>query len=478
MRTAALSVSPVGSAGLRRLGVLAAYVLVFTIAVPYQVWTLGTRLDALFCLPTVETLRAPGRVLLAAGAALWLSAHVWFSAAGRGLPISSLPPKRLVASGPYAWLRHPIYVGFTLAFCGLGCAMGSIGHALLAPLLLATACWTYVVSFEGPVLRRRYGEAYRRVGRLGLGGPLWRSCWDRCRVGAEWLANQTVLFRLGPMVFVSYGLFMAAGAFFVTFVGRLALGGLCSARQYVAYSIGLPLTMALGARIASLLYSLAAVRQRGIAELRTVGFVSWGSYLGMLVFSVAFGASTGIPALALLDRILPLLFVCMALGRLGCLTYGCCFGRPSPVGIRWSNPDSKVVRLLGVERGCVARVPVQLLGALVGLLAAGLTLALELRNGALGAPTLFSVLWYCLARLGVEQLRDEPRWGALQWTRGQWLAAGVAGLALAFLMSLPAQFAPPVRHGSLDLLALGTAVTVAGLVFVIFGLHWRRVGSW
>jgi prolipoprotein diacylglyceryltransferase/protein-S-isoprenylcysteine O-methyltransferase Ste14 len=478
VRTEALPAWPASGVGLRRLGVVVVYVLVFAVAVPCEVWALGTRLDALLHLPTIEMLRAPGRVLLAAGAALWLWAHIWFSAAGRGLPISSMPPKRLVASGPYAWFRHPIYLGFTLASCGLGCAVGSLGHGFLAPLILGTACWTYVVSFEGPALRRRYGDAYRQVGRQKLGRQLWSGIWTRCQANVERIANRTVLFRLGPTLWVTYGLFMAIGAFLVAFFGRLALGGLCSPQQYVGYAVGLPLTMAIGARLASLAYNFAAVRRRGIAELRTVGFVSWGSYLGMAVFTVAFGVSTGIPPLEILDRLMPLLFLCMALGRVGCLTYGCCFGRPSPSGVCWTDPDSKVVRLLGAELGCLPRAPVQLLGAVVGLLAAGLAFELDLWKGAVGSPTLFSVFWYCVARLGVEQFREEPRWGALEWTRGQWLAAGSAGVSLVLLMSLHPSVPMPVAHGSLDLLALGTAVTVGGLVFAIFGLHWRRVGSW
>ncbi len=478
MRTAALSGWPAGGLGVRRIGIVVAYVLVFAVAVPAEVWALGTRLDALFRLPPIVMLRAPGRVLLAAGAALWLWAHLWISAAGRGLPISSIPPTRLVASGPYAWFRHPIYGGFTLAFSGLGCAVGSLGHGFLAPLILGTACWTYIVSFEGPALRSRYGEAYRQVGRPRIGRELWSGGWTRCRASLERIANRTVLFRFGPTLWVTYGLFMAIGAFLVAFLGRVALGALCSPQQYVGYAIGLPLTMAVGARLASLVYNLAAVRRRGIAELRTVGFVSWGSYFGMLVFTAAFGVWNVISPLAILDRLMPLLFVCMALGRVGCLTYGCCFGRPSPAGLRWTNPDSKVVRLLGAERGCLPRVPVQLLGAGVGLLAAALAFELGRWNGAVGSATLFSVLWYCVARLGVEQFRDERRWGALAWTRGQWLAAGAAGLSLVLLMSLDAGVAVPVGHGSLDLLALGTSLTVGALVFVIFGLHWRRVGSW
>ncbi|HVP61901.1 MAG TPA: prolipoprotein diacylglyceryl transferase family protein [Myxococcaceae bacterium] len=478
MRTHALSSPAAAGAAFRRLGVIAGYVLVFAVGVPLQVWSLGGRLDALLRLPTVDTLRAPGRVLLAGGAALWLSAHIWFSASSRGLPISSLPAPRLVTSGPYAWIRHPIYLGFTVALAGLGCAVGSPGHGLLAPFILGTACWAYVVSFEGPALRRRYGATYRRVGRITAGLRLWRGDWAGLRGVLERLANRAVLFRIGPTVWVTYGLFVALGTSVVALLGHVALGGLCSSRQYVVYAFGLAVAMALGARLASLVYNFAALRRRGLVELRTVGFVSWGGYLGMLVFTAAFGAATGIHLLAILDRLLPLLFVCMAFGRVGCLTYGCCFGRPSPGGLRWTDPDAKAVRLLGAEIGSLPRFPVQLVAAGVGLGAAALTWTIGRFDGAVGTPTLFAVLWYCLVRLGVEQLRDEPRLGPLGWTRGQWLAAGVAGLSLVSLMRLDPNVTVTAARGSLDLLAPRTAAGVGLLAFVIFGLHWRRVGRW
>jgi len=478
MRTRELPSFAADGVLLHRLGVILAYLLVFCVAVPLGVWRLGGRLDALLHLPSVGALRGPGLVLLAAGSALFLSAQVWLSAAGRGLPISSLPPARLVASGPYAWVRHPIYLGFTLAVAGLGCTVGSLGHGLLAPLVLGSACWAYVGSLEGPVLRRRFGEDYREVARLGLGSRVWGFIWRRLRGRVERLANRTVLFRIGPTVWVTYGLFVALGAFLTALLGRAALGPLLPPRQYVAYAIGLALSAAVGARIASLAYNLTALRRHGLSELRVVGFVSWGGYLGLLGFTVAFGAACRIPPLALLDRLMPLLFLAMALGRLGCLTYGCCLGRPSPNGVRWTDRDAKVVRLLGADLGSVPRIPVQLLAALVGLLASALTLVLDRCDGAVGTAASCGALFYSLARLGLEQLRDETRLGSLRWTRGQWLSAGAAGLSLVTLMSLDSTATNPLQRGGVDLLALATAAAVGGLVFLIFGFHWRRVGRW
>ena len=478
MRVQTLSSSPAAGPSFRCLAVIVAYLLVFVVAVPLEVWSLGSRLDGLLRLPTLDALRAPGWVLLASGTALWLWGHLWFSAFSGGLPISSLPAPRLVTSGPYAWFRHPIYLGFTMGLAGLGCALRSPGHGVLAPLILGTACCAYVVSFETPALRRRYGDDYRRVGRFTRELWFWRADGSALRRWAERLANRVILFRLGPTLWVTYGLFVALGTSVVGLFGHVALGALLTSEQYLVFAFGLAAVSTLGARLASLLYNLQALRRRGLVELRTVGFVSWGGYLGTLAFAAAFGAATGIPCLAILDRLLPLLFVCTAFGRLGCLTYGCCYGRPSPRGLRWTAPDAKVVRLLGAAVGSLPRVPVQLVSVAVGLVAATLTWILGRLDGAMGTPTLFGVLWYCLARIAVEQLRDEPRFGALGWTRGQWVAAGLAGLCLVALMLLDPGVRVTAARGSLALLSPGIALGVGLLVFVPLGLHWRSIGRW
>lgn len=52
---------------------------------------------------------------------------------GGGGPGMSVPPDRIVESGPYRWVRNPMYLGHLVFFCGLALAFGSwIGAAVLA----------------------------------------------------------------------------------------------------------------------------------------------------------------------------------------------------------------------------------------------------------------------------------------------------------------------------------------------------------
>lgn len=83
---------------------------------------------------------------------------------GLGTPAHLDPPKALVITGPYHYVRNPIYLGSLLIQLGTILWFGS---ALLLPyfLFFGIAYHILIVFFEEPVLHRLYGpiyEAYMR----------------------------------------------------------------------------------------------------------------------------------------------------------------------------------------------------------------------------------------------------------------------------------------------------------------------------
>ncbi|HEU4563136.1 MAG TPA: isoprenylcysteine carboxylmethyltransferase family protein [Gemmatimonadaceae bacterium] len=108
--------------------------------------------------------RWAGLLPLAAGAPLMLRCMADFVARGRGTPAPIDPPRRLVAEGPYRWVRNPMYVAGILII---------LGEAVLwqAPALLAYAAafWLAthlcVMGYEEPALARRFGADYARYRR-------------------------------------------------------------------------------------------------------------------------------------------------------------------------------------------------------------------------------------------------------------------------------------------------------------------------
>lgn len=84
-----------------------------------------------------------------------------FAARGRGTPAPWDAPRHLVTSGPYRHSRNPIYVGVFLVLLGEAAFFGSL--ALLAwAAVTAAGSYLFVVLYEEPGLRRRFGNEYER----------------------------------------------------------------------------------------------------------------------------------------------------------------------------------------------------------------------------------------------------------------------------------------------------------------------------
>jgi len=65
----------------------------------------------------------------------------------------------LITSGPYAWVRHPIYTGLLLGFVGLAIARGE-WRSILAVVIIALAFWRKLRIEESWMLEQ-FGDAYR-----------------------------------------------------------------------------------------------------------------------------------------------------------------------------------------------------------------------------------------------------------------------------------------------------------------------------
>ena len=128
---------------------------------------LVTRLDRVAgrALPAVPGLLAVGITLVVAGGVLALTCAVLFVSRGEGTPAPFDAPKLFVASGPYRFVRNPMYLGALLVLSGFGLFARSpsvLGLVALAALF----AHLFVLFVEEPSLSGRFGEgyaAYRRV---------------------------------------------------------------------------------------------------------------------------------------------------------------------------------------------------------------------------------------------------------------------------------------------------------------------------
>lgn len=101
-----------------------------------------------------------GLELVVAGLALGLAALRGFRAAGTD-PEPWKPSTALVATGPYAWLRNPMYVGGTALLLGLAVLLASDWMAVMT-IIMAVVLHYGVVRREERYLEAKFGDAYRR----------------------------------------------------------------------------------------------------------------------------------------------------------------------------------------------------------------------------------------------------------------------------------------------------------------------------
>src|SRR5205809_6998885 len=148
--------------------------LIFTIVVPgagaaWLPWWVLTRFD-----PTAVAAAWPALAIIAVGAALYLWCVWVFAVVGRGTPGPWDAPRRFVAVGPYRWVRNPIYIAAVLVLLGQAWLFMSLALLVYA-MFAAVGCHVFVVLYEEPTLRRRFGAEYelyqRSVRRWIPGAP-------------------------------------------------------------------------------------------------------------------------------------------------------------------------------------------------------------------------------------------------------------------------------------------------------------------
>jgi protein-S-isoprenylcysteine O-methyltransferase Ste14 len=156
--------------------------LVFTLVVPgaaggYVPWLILRRHGAHPAPPRLIAWAAPAAwcaiAVIAVGVLLYL-ACVWvFATQGRGTPGLWDSPRRVVTTGPYRWVRNPIYLAALLIVSGQAWLFLSL-DLLIYAAALAVAFHLFVTCYEERRLRARFGEpydAYRRTVRRWLPRP-------------------------------------------------------------------------------------------------------------------------------------------------------------------------------------------------------------------------------------------------------------------------------------------------------------------
>lgn len=105
-----------------------------------------------------------GVLAIATGLTVAVWCAITLVRAGRGTPVPTDPPELLVAEGPYARSRNPMYLAYLVILLGEALLLGEAALFLYVAIVAAsTQLW--LLAVEEPGLRRRFGDAFRDYAR-------------------------------------------------------------------------------------------------------------------------------------------------------------------------------------------------------------------------------------------------------------------------------------------------------------------------
>ena len=138
--------------------------LLFSIIVPGTVavfvpYSMIARRPDLFSAPS--GIRFFGLIPIATGVLLYVWCAWYFTFIGQGTPAAFDPPRNLVVKGPYRHLRNPMYVAVCLVVLGQA-ALFESARLLNYSLFIFIGFNLFVIFYEEPTLRRKFGDSYER----------------------------------------------------------------------------------------------------------------------------------------------------------------------------------------------------------------------------------------------------------------------------------------------------------------------------
>jgi protein-S-isoprenylcysteine O-methyltransferase Ste14 len=105
--------------------------------------------------------RRLGWIVVAIGGLIAGSCVFEFAWRGIGTPAPFDPPRRLVISGPYRWVRNPMYVGMGVILLGEAITFPLLTKTMLIMIVsLWCAVMLFIVGYEEPTLREKFGDDY------------------------------------------------------------------------------------------------------------------------------------------------------------------------------------------------------------------------------------------------------------------------------------------------------------------------------
>ncbi len=238
-----------------------------------------------------------------------------------------------------------------------------------------------------------------------------------------------VLIRIGPFTIYSYGFFIAAAILLGLAIGmREAKHRGLAHRMVPDLGFYIILSAIVGARLLYVLLKPNYFLQHPLDILLfwKGGLVFVGGAIGAVGAAIIYLRSHGEPFWAWADAFAPGIAAGQAVGRIGCLMAGCCYGKTCdlPWAVSFTNPNSLAPLHIPLH-------PTQIYHSLAGVLT--LALLYGFKQRLKGSGQLFGLLLmaYGVLRFSIELLRGDFRGHLGPLSVTQWVALGVLGLGIA-----------------------------------------------
>jgi phosphatidylglycerol---prolipoprotein diacylglyceryl transferase len=218
------------------------------------------------------------------------------------------------------------------------------------------------------------------------------------------------LLRIGSFVLPTYGVLLAIGFFAALFLlrKRAAQFGL-SPESVSDLGIWILLSGLVGAKLLLVIVEWPhfVTSWHGLLELLRSAGVFYGGLIGATVATLFLIRKKGIPFWTLADAAAPCVALGQAIGRLGCFSAGCCWGKEAHVPWAITFMDPVAERNVGVPLG-VPLHPTQLYEAIGTAVLCVLLIVFE-RKRFSGETFSRYLIGYALLRAFIETFRGDPR---------------------------------------------------------------------